>query len=180
MTFFLRSEQEIDEMLDAFSEEEIAEMFDGLEKEEVAEIFKSNEKEMAEILREEINETCKNYDYKSDAEKQIAEILDKNGIKFHYEFPIAVIDKEKTKIWYPDFYLYEFGIIIEFFGLYNSNKNYKKNAQHKKNVYKKLGFELIPVYQIFSSLEKWLMDKIFWICQERQAKIEKIIIKNKK
>jgi hypothetical protein len=98
--------------------------------------------------------------YKSGAERKIANILIKNNIRFHYEFPIAVVDKGETKIWYPDFYLYEYKIIIEYFGLYNDGEGYHKTAQHKNSIYNKLGFELISLCKTYHSLEDWLLRQI--------------------
>jgi hypothetical protein len=106
--------------------------------------------------------------YKSKGEKVIANILTKYEFNFKYEFPICVIDDNKTKIWYPDFYLPDFGIIIEFFGLYNSNDEYKKNAIHKKEVFAELGIKLIPVYKIFKSIENYIIQEIDLVLRNKE------------
>jgi hypothetical protein len=79
-------------------------------------------------------------DFKSRAEEQIARLLDKRGIAYRHEYPRAVIDRAKTRIWYPDFYLPEYGMIIEYFGI-NGDSNYNERSRHKKQVYKKAGIE---------------------------------------
>jgi len=50
--------------------------------------------------------------YKSNGEKKIAGYLTKRGFTFSYERPVALLDDDKTKIWYPDFYLDDYHILI--------------------------------------------------------------------
>ncbi len=78
--------------------------------------------------------------YKSKAEIQIARLLDREWIAFRYEHPLAVIDCNKTKIWYPDFSLSDYGMIIEYFGM-NDDPGYHKRAEHKMQVYRANGIE---------------------------------------
>jgi hypothetical protein len=73
--------------------------------------------------------------YKSKAEIQIARLLDRERIAFRYEHPLAVIDRDKTKIWYPDFSLSDYGMIIEYFGM-NDDSGYRKRAERKMQVYR--------------------------------------------
>ena len=79
-------------------------------------------------------------DYKSKAEVQIARLLEKNSIAYRYEYPLAVIDRGKTKIWYPDFQLPQYGMIIEYFGI-NGDPDYDERTKHKMQVYKNAGIE---------------------------------------
>lgn len=78
--------------------------------------------------------------YKSKAEIQIARLLDRERIAFRYEHPLAVVDRNKTKIWYPDFSLCDYGMIIEYFGM-NDDPGYRKRAEHKMQVYRQNGIE---------------------------------------
>ena len=78
--------------------------------------------------------------YKSKAEIQIARLLDRERIAFRYEHPLAVIDRSKTRIWYPDFTLSEYGMIIEHFGM-NDDPGYRKRTEHKMRVYRENGIE---------------------------------------
>lgn len=61
------------------------------------------------------------HQFSSRGETQISRLLDRVGIAYRYEHPLAVIDNNKSKsklrIWYPDFQLPQYGIIIEYFGL---------------------------------------------------------------
>lgn len=78
--------------------------------------------------------------YKSKAEIQIARLLDREGIAYQYEYPLAVIDRGQVRIWYPDFRLSEYGMIIEYFGM-NGDAGYRKRSEHKMEVYQKNGIE---------------------------------------
>jgi len=78
--------------------------------------------------------------YKSWGEEQIARLLDRNGITFQYEYPLAVVDREKVRIYYPDFRLPEYGMIIEYFGI-NGDSGYDECTKHKIKIYKQAGIE---------------------------------------
>ena len=78
--------------------------------------------------------------FKSRGEVQIARLLDRNNIAYQYEYPLAVVDRGKTRIWYPDFQLAGFGMIIEYFGV-NGRRPYDEQAKHKMAVYRQAGIE---------------------------------------
>jgi len=78
--------------------------------------------------------------YKSWGEEQIARLLDRNGITYQYEYPTAVVDQGKVRIYYPDFMLSGYGLIIEYFGV-NGDPGYDQRTQHKMEVYKQAGIE---------------------------------------
>jgi hypothetical protein len=78
--------------------------------------------------------------YKSKAEIQIARLLDRERIAFQYEYPLAVIDRGQLRIWYPDFRLWQYGMILEYFGM-NGNPAYRQRAEHKMQVYRENGIE---------------------------------------
>ena len=78
--------------------------------------------------------------YKSWGEEQIARLLDRSRINYQYEYPVAVVDRGKTRIYYPDFRLPEYGLIIEYFGV-NGDSGYDKQKKHKTEVYKKAGID---------------------------------------
>jgi len=78
--------------------------------------------------------------YKSWGEEQIARLLERNKISYQYEYPLAVHDRGKLRIYYPDFRLPEQGLIIEYFGM-NGNSDYDKQTKHKLEVYKQAGIE---------------------------------------
>lgn len=78
--------------------------------------------------------------YKSWGEEQIARLVERNGIPCQYEYPTAVIDRGKVRLYYPDFRLPELGIVIEYFGV-NGNPDYDDRTEHKIKVYKQAGIE---------------------------------------
>lgn len=102
----------------------------------------------------------KGIEYQSTGEVEIAKFLDKMEIAFEYEFPIAVVENNKTKIWYPDFYLKEYQMVIEYFGMYAHNKHYRDNAEFKKDVYKDCGIQFVPLYKLNQNWEEYLLKTI--------------------
>jgi hypothetical protein len=78
--------------------------------------------------------------YKSWGEEQIARLLDRNKIAYQYEYPVAVVDRGKTILYYPDFRLPEYGFVIEYFGV-NGDSDYEERKRHKIEAYKKAGID---------------------------------------
>lgn len=105
---------------------------------------------------------------KSKGEVQIARLLERNGIAYQYEYPLALIDRGKTRIWYPDYRLPEYGMIIEYFGV-NGDSGYDERTRHKMEVYKQNGIEGLFLNE--SSLKgDWpdrIMEKIEDIIKDR-------------
>ena len=83
-----------------------------------------------------IREKC----FKSRKEIQIARFLERNDIAFQYEYPLAVVDRGKVRIYYPDFRLPEYGMIIEYFGVIGKS-SYDEQARRKMAVYRQSGIE---------------------------------------
>jgi hypothetical protein len=78
--------------------------------------------------------------YRSKGEQQIALLLERNGIVYHYEYPLALMDDSKVKIYYPDFTLPDYGVIVEYLG-YQGNPEYDRKTGHKIEAYRKAGIE---------------------------------------
>ena len=79
-------------------------------------------------LEEKIDRS-KRLNFKSKGERRIAYFLDTNSIKYIYEPGVLINSaQEKPRIWYPDFYLPEFGTYVEYYGLVG-NKNYVKGIK---------------------------------------------------
>lgn len=87
--------------------------------------------------------------YKSKGEEQIAEFLENQNIVFQYEYPLAIVDQGQVRIWYPDFRLPEYGMIIEYFGM-NGSTSYNENMAYKIRTYKEAGID--GIYLLPSSL----------------------------
>jgi len=117
--------------------------------------------------RQSLNEQAN--DYKSEGERRIASFLGQLEIPFQYEKPLAVVDKDKTKIWYPDFTLTDYGmVLVEYFGV-NGSEDYRRRTLHKMKVYEANGLDVIPVYpQDFKKDWKGqLMSGIYGILERR-------------
>lgn len=78
--------------------------------------------------------------YKSWGEEQIARLLDRNRITHQYEYPLALVDRGRVRLYYPDFQLPEYGLIIEYFGV-NGDPAYDRQTRHKIEAYRKAGID---------------------------------------
>ena len=78
--------------------------------------------------------------YRSKAEIQIARLLDRERIAFRYERPLAVIDRSKTRVWYPADSRADCGMIIVHLCM-NDDPGYRKRTEHKMQVYRENGIE---------------------------------------
>lgn len=85
--------------------------------------------------------TVKGEKVKSYAEKRVADFLTESKIKYDYEKSI-ILD---GKTYLPDFYLRQFGIFVEYWGLVNF-KRYKQRMNFKKKIYRKNGLKVISLY----------------------------------
>lgn len=114
----------------------------------------------------------KNSPYKSRGEKRIAEFLDDYNIRFQYEYPLAIKDRDQVRIWYPDFTLPEYSTIIEYFGM-NGNDAYDEQMYHKIQTYKQAGIN--GIYLMESSfLGNWQDQILERIEQSLEGKLRKI------
>ncbi len=112
--------------------------------------------------------------FKSKGEREIASYLDGQGMAYQYEYPLAIIDRGQTRIWYPDFRLPEYGMIIEYFGM-NGNSSYNDQMAHKMKVYKDAG--VAGIYLMESSLrgpwQELITERIEQVQEGRLRKIQR-------
>jgi len=83
--------------------------------------------------------------FKSEGERRIADYLESCGIRYEYERGVLVLDRDKPKIWHPDFYLPEFAVYLEYFGL-AGNEEYDSGVRRKIGVYREMSMDVVPVY----------------------------------
>lgn len=76
-----------------------------------------------------------NNQFKSWGETQIARLCDRAQIPYFYEHPLAVVDDGKVRVWYPDFQLPSYGVIIEYFGR-RDDPDYANGMRKKQAVYR--------------------------------------------
>jgi len=65
-------------------------------------------------------------------------------IRYFYEHPLAVIDREKVRVYYPDFWLPDFAVAVEYVGGIGLD-GYEQCLAHKKAVYNENGVRCIYV-----------------------------------
>ncbi len=82
--------------------------------------------------------------FRSKGEVQIARLLERNGIRYLYEQPVAVVEDGKTRIWYPDFLLPDFGVLIEYCGRAD-DPDYAAGMVRKQGVYSQNGLAALFV-----------------------------------
>ena len=83
--------------------------------------------------------------FKSAGEQRIADFLDRHSIKYIYEPPTAVTQHGKTRLWYPDFLLPDYGLYIEYYGR-TGDPDYDRGILEKTAAYEASGLEVIPIY----------------------------------
>lgn len=123
---------------------------------------------MASDLESKLREK---YQFKSSGERKIAEILNEYGIDFKYESPLLINDNQnKQRIWYPDFYLPEYGVYIENYGIENIS-DYDNGIIKKQQVYRKMGLPVIPVMPSnnHSDLEGYIINEIYRFNKSRYS-----------
>lgn len=114
------------------------------------------------------------YNFKSEGERRIAEVLNKYKIDFKYEYPVLVKDNDrKIRIWYPDFFIPEFGVYLEYFG-YENNPDYDNGRKIKEKIYKQMKMEVISIdsKNQGSQLENYVINQIYKIQNRRSNEIK--------
>ncbi|MBN1671699.1 MAG: HEAT repeat domain-containing protein [Kiritimatiellae bacterium] len=93
----------------------------------------------------ELNKTIQARDgtfVQSDGERRIAESLAKHGIRYRYDERIRIIDGYAVR---PDFYLPEFDVYIEYWGM--DTADYRIGMLKKQKLYQQQGKRLISLYR---------------------------------
>ena len=110
------------------------------------------------------------YDDMKKSEKQVANYLKKLGLHWKYQFPIFVYDdKDRPRVWSPDFYIPKLGIYVEVCGSEEFNYDYRER------IYQKNGHCVIFVH-LYKERKKWkhyLMKKIMEIENMRHSEVMK-------
>ena len=102
------------------------------------------------------------------AEKEVADYLQEIGLYWKFEQPVFVSDdKERPRVWTPDFYLPELGIYIEVCG--SEDIDY----EFRKKVYAKNRIPVIFIHQFKDkgSWKEFLKDRLIQINKFRSDKI---------
>jgi len=112
------------------------------------------------------------YDDMSYSEKQVAEYLTELGLYWRFEFPVFVYDeKNRPRVWTPDFYVPRMNMFIEVCGCEDSNYKYRDD------IYRKNGFYVIFLH-LYKEQEQWknhLIKKMMEIEEFRHDEIQKML-----
>jgi len=72
------------------------------------------------------------YNDMTESEKEVANYLTKLNLYWIYQAPVFVYDeKDRPRVWTPDFYIPKLGIYIEVCGSKNFNYDYRDNIYRK-------------------------------------------------
>ena len=108
----------------------------------------------------------------TNSEIQVANYLRELDLWWVYESPVFVYDeKDRPRVWTPDFYIPKLGIYIEVSG----SKKFK--YQYRKKIYKKNEVHVIFVH-LYKEPKKWkkyLVSRIKEIEEKRHKEVMKMI-----
>mgnify|MGYP001557092685 CR=1 FL=1 len=103
-----------------------------------------NKMSLEAFLRSNVSQN--GYQFKSNGERRIAGFLEENQIDYKYEQGVLVQTREKLqRIYYPDFYLTEFNMYIEYYGM-AGNPDYDNGIRIKESAYALTGLDVIAIY----------------------------------
>jgi hypothetical protein len=84
--------------------------------------------------------------YKSRGEAQVGRLLDRYGIPFFYESPLAVDEGGRERTWHPDFTLFSYrGLVLEYAGM-PDRPDYMAGIRKKERVYARNRIPALFVY----------------------------------
>lgn len=107
-----------------------------------------------------------------ESERNVAEYLKKLNVFWIFESPVFVYDeKQRPRVWTPDFYLPEWGIYIEVCGSEDFNYEYRQKIYFDNGVF-------VVFIHLYKEGEKWktyLRKRIMEIEEYRHSKVMKMI-----
>ncbi|HWH79972.1 MAG TPA: hypothetical protein VNT76_21470 [Candidatus Binatus sp.] len=104
---------------------------------------------------------------RSRAEQRIAEYFDKIGLRYEYERELkAGIWIFTEKVSSPDFYLPDYDVYVEYWGMLNVDSNYDRSKytramKYKMARYHELGIKFISIYPDNLNNLDWIFRKKF-------------------
>ncbi|MGC9455867.1 MAG: hypothetical protein ACP5HU_13560 [Phycisphaerae bacterium] len=107
--------------------------------------------------------------FKSRGEARIAAMLEADGVGYFYEHPLAVVADGKTRIWYPDFQLPRYGVLIEYFGR-PEDPAYAGGMSKKRRIYRQNGLTAVLLTPAALEPENWqqrVLDRIDRLLADR-------------
>jgi len=109
---------------------------------DIAKLFAQEEKEYGTP-----STTLRGEQVKSKAEKQIADYFANSGVRYAYEWGAqtnAIIFKRTFA--HPDFYLPDYNVYVEYWGLVSASKDYRRIMKWKMKQYRENKIRFISIY----------------------------------
>ena len=88
--------------------------------------------------------TLKGEVVRSGAEKRIADWMFRHGVRYEYERP--VFDPRGFCVGVPDFYLPDYGVFVEYWGLAGKDRGYEERMALKIERYLRSGVRVVSLY----------------------------------
>lgn len=127
--------------------------------------------------RNKIKTSSDHENYDSNEEKQVAEFFKKRKIIFQLH-PVLKLPKTFLKLeipfryhkLHPDFYLPEYDVFVEYWGMIGNEKYKEKVFKPKKKLYKENAIELIDLYpRNIKNLDRDFNQKLLEIIRDREG-----------
>lgn len=116
------------------------------------------------------------YEKMTNTERKVADYLRQRDIWWIFEFPVFVYaEKERPRLWTPDFYLPKLGLYVEVCG----SKEF--DYEYRKEIYEKNGIPVVFLHY-FKRPRKWktfLAKRIEEIEQQRKEEAKKLASSHK-
>ena len=116
------------------------------------------------------------YNEMTNPEKEVAIYLKELNLHWKFEYPIFVYDeKERPRVWTPDFFLPELGIYVEVCGADRNDYSYREE------IYKKNRIQVIFIhhYKEEGNWKAFLKDRIVAIAEFRSKKVTDSLMQKK-
>ena len=105
---------------------------------------------------------------RSYSEKIIADWFYRNGVRYVYERP--VFDRRGSMISRPDFYLPDYGVYVEYWGLVGTKKEYDRTMKWKIEQYRRSGVRIVSLFpEDFHDLGSMMGSKLVQIGKDPLA-----------
>ena len=112
------------------------------------------------------------YKKMSNAEREVAEYLNDLGVTWLYEQPVYVKDeKDRPRLWTPDFYLPVFGIYVEVCGSEEFDYGYRWKIYENSRLF----IIFVHTYKEKNRWQKHLKELIIRVTESRYAKVKEMV-----
>jgi len=108
----------------------------------------------------------------TEPERQVAEFLAGLGLWYKYEFPVFLYDeKERPRVWTPDFFLPKLGLYIEVCGSEAIDYTYREKIFDKNGMY----IIFVHFYKGERAWKPFLVERLEFIGEKRLSLISEAI-----